>query len=594
MGPVYERFLGFLPGWTLLTSLVAVAAWLALRQFQPRLEGPPVGWSNCWCHFLHAPLNLRRDWSWLTAGCGVLLLLTDYHGFTQGFFRWDDFAFIQDARGNMPLPELLRMYHSDHSMPLFRLWVSGVVDLMGPSASASQLAGAFNLVNYLTCLGVLLAGACLLAECSVRRISAICYCLFAWFWPGWGEFTTGFFTLIVYPQTFVCGALSITTLLRYLRGGAIGWMLAGLFCALLACGLDISGIWVFPAIGGFTWAVGGWRSRRVRLLASWLLLAFGLAAYYHLVWFHHPFEGREFVQNPRGQTVNHSLVSNLITHFWRIPLAVASGVGGTLLSTITPGFLGMTAPQFSGNTLRCAPVYATEALVLAGTAWVGWRNARRLVSTDRLLLLAFVLPVFIIIGMIGVARVHGLDLPGSLWPTKYFCLPQAWAVLAAVFLLDRTALSTPAAAQRTARWIAGAVIAGVWLVATFWYLERALAINAARIPAGRQGNTAVAERRRADFDTFQRDIEMLARRTGRNQIDVPPPLGFYWAHPFLEFGFGPVLGGTYLFTDLLSVAPVTGITLRECPRAEVPPQTLKAIEEIPALQRVFDPTPPSP
>jgi hypothetical protein len=536
---------------------------------------------------------LSRDWGWLTAGCGALLLLTDYRGFTHGFFRWDDFAFIQDARGTLPLPELLRMYHNDHSLPLFRLWVSGVVALMGPSATASQLASAFNLVNYLTCLAVLLAGASLLTACAVRRVAAICFCFFAWFWPGWGEFTTGFYTLIVYPQTFVCGALSIMMLLRFLRGRKTGWLLAGLFCVLLACGLDISGIWVFPAIGGFAWTVGGWRNRRVHMLAPWLFLTFGLVAYYHIVWFHHPFAGREFVQNPRGQTVNHSLVCNLTTHFWRLPFAMVSGVGGTLLSAITPGFLGMTAPQFYGNALRCAPIYAIEALALAGSVWTGWRNAHLLAPTDRRLLFALVLPVFVLIGMTCVARVQSLDLPGSLWPTKYFCVPQVWAVLAAVFLLDRTVLSTPARAQRAARWIAGAVIAGFWLLVSFWYLERALAIDAARIPAGRQGNTALAVRRRADFDVFQRDIETLARRIGRQQIDIPPPLGLYWAHPCLEFGFDSVLGGTYLFTDLLSVAPSTGITLRERPRAEIPPVTLQAIEQIPTLKRVFDSTPPN-
>lgn len=591
-GPVYGRFLDFLPGWSLLTGAVAVTAWLALRRFQPRLEGEPAGRGERGVRHLYAPLDLRRDWRWLVPACAGLLLVTDWQGFTNGFFRWDDFAFIQDAREQLPLTTLLNQYHNDHSLPLFRLWVSGLVAWGGPAATADQLARLFNAVNYLTCLGVLSAGAALLAACGARRITAICFCLFAWFWPGWGEFTTGFYTLIVYPQTLAAGLLACALVVAYLRGGPAGWMGAGLACALISAGLDVSGVWVFFALAGFAWALGGWSNPAVRRFAPWLLLAFGLAAYYHLVWFHHPYSAREFVQNPFGQDVNHSLATNLTTHFWRLPLATASGLGGTLLSAVTPAFIGLLAPQFYGQALRSAPVYAMELLALGAVAWAGWRGAARLTAANRRLLLAFALPVAVLIGMLVVARVQSLDLPASFWPTKYICLPQVWVVLAAVFLLDRIALVTPAAAQRAARWIAAAVIAGAWLCASFWHLERALAIDPGWRPSGRQGNTAAAALRRADFATFQRDIEELARRTGRRQLAVPPPHGIYWSHPYLECGTNPVRGATYLFTDLLAIAPATGITLQESPPAEIPADTLQAIAAIPTLRPVFDPAPP--
>jgi len=229
----------------------------------------------------------------------------------------------------------------------------------------------------------------------------------------------------------------------------------------------------------------------------------------------------------------------------------------------------MTAPQFYGNALRCAPIYAIEALALAGSVWTGWRNAHLLAPTDRRLLFALV--------SAGI-RPHRNDLRSPRAESRLAGFSLANQILLRAPGVGRAGrrfsprphrLVHPARAQRAARWIAGAVIAGFWLLVSFWYLERALAIDAARIPAGRQGNTALAVRRRADFDVFQRDIETLARRIGRQQIDIPPPLGLYWAHPCLEFGFDSVLGGTYLFTDLLSVAPSTGITLRERPRAEI-------------------------
>jgi len=592
-GQVYHKFLSFLPIWLLTTFLVALAAWLALRRFKPTLKNPSAkGSSERLSRFLFAPLKFRNDWAWLAGSCSLLLLATDYHGFTQAFFRWDDFSFIQATRETPSLPQLLNMYHSDHSLPLFRLWVSGLVALVGSDASAAELARAFNVVNYLTCLAVLLSGAALLARCAVHRITAVCFCLFAWCWPGWGEFTTGFYTLIVYPQTLVCGFTAITLLLHYLRTGLTCWLISGVTCTILACGLDVSGVWVFPAIGGFLWAVGNWRSHTVRRLFPWLLLAFALCAYYHLVWFKHPFSGRELVQNPSGQALNHSLLANLTVHAWKLPLSIVSGLGGTLLSEITPGFFGLAAPQFYGNFLRGTPIYLAEVLTLGGTGWLVWRHRNYLSSADRRWLAALAFPMLVLISMTSIARVHGLDLPGTLWPTKYLCLPQAWAVLAAVFLLDRVALRSPESAATAARWLAGALVAGIWLVSSFWYLERTLEIPTARRPAGRQGNTEAAIRRRAEFTTFQHNIEELAERIGRKQIDVPPPDGIYWAHPNLEFGYGAKLGGTYLFTDLLSVAPVSGITLRERPRNEVDADILSAIDGMPTLQRVFDPTPP--
>jgi hypothetical protein len=593
LGPVYQRFFHFVPSWMFVTAVTALGAYLACRQIRPQLSGPVQGLVARLCRTLYSQLDLGRDWFWFACGCGILLLSIDYHGFTQGFFRLDDFAFIQDARERMPFLRLLNLYHNDHSLPLFRLWVSGIVSLLGPSASPAELARAFNIVNYVTCLGVLLGGIVFLSECAARRITAICFCIFAWSWPGWGEFTTGYYTLIVYPQTLVLGLASTTMVLRFLRSGELGWMLASVACALLASGLDISGMWVFPAVVGFAWMAGGWQNHSVRRLAPWLLVAFVLGAYYHLLWLKHPFEGREFEQNPSGWAVSRSIIDNLTMHFWRLPLAFASGVGGTFTSTIIPGFLGMFAPKFYGNAVRSVPVYVAEAMVLAGVGWLGWRQAGSLSPGNRRLFAAIGLPVLILIGMTSVARADELNQPGSFWPTKYFCVPHAWAALAAVFLMDRTALGSPDKAQRSARWIAIAVIGSIWMLASHWYLERALAIHAAYQPAGREGNVAAARLRREDYAVFLRDIETLSVRCQQKQLAVPSPDGMYWAHPFLEFGYDPKRGGTYRFTDLLSVAPVLGVTLQERPLKEIPPSTLRAIEGIPSLKRVFDPNPPA-
>lgn len=593
-GDVYARFGAFLPRWAAVTLAAAVAAWLVLRRFRPALDATATRWSDrvagCW----HAPLQFRRDWYWLVPGAVLLLLATDFPGFTQGFFRWDDFSFIEVAREPRTVLEQMRMYHSDHSLPLFRLWVAALVKFAGPAATPDQLAGAFNAVNFASGLGVVLGGIILLAEFGVRRMTAVCYALVAWLWPGWGEMTTGFYTLIVYPQTLVAGLGAIVAVVRYVRGHSRAWLVTGLLFFVVAGGLDVSGVWVFFAIGGFALAVGGWRHPRVWQAGLWFGAAFCVVAYYHLVWFHHPFAERELVQNPRGLVVSQGLVANLVHYFPRLALIVPSGLGATILSPFIPGFAGLLAPAFQGNWMRSLPLYVAELGALGGVLWLLWRQLPRFASPDRRTFAALAFPVLVVIGMTCIARAHALNYPASLWPTKYFCVPQAWAALAGAFFLDRAVLAEPEVARRGAPWIAGALGGACWLAGTFWHLERALAIEPAWLPAGRQGNTAALWQRRAEYGRFLQNIEELSRLTGRKQIDVPPPLGMYWAHRALEYGYDPQAGGTYAFPDLLAVAPRSGITLRVRPRREVPPEVLRAIDQIPGLARVFDPTPPNP
>lgn len=594
MGPVYQRFFEFAALWAVLTAVLGLGVWLVFRRLQPpdlACTSPKAG-DRAW-RFFYAPLSLRHDWLWLIPGCAALLLATDYFSFTQGFFRWDDFSFLQVATEDRPLAKMLSLYHNDHSLPLFRLWVWALVTWAGPHSTTDELASLFNVFNYLTCLGALLGGVTLLSVCEARRITAVCFCVFAWVWPGWGEFTTGFFTLIAYPQALVCGLFAAASCVHAFKGqGRWPFLLAGLLCALLAAGIGISGVWVFFAIGGFAFAFGGWKNRAVHRLAPWLLLCFGLVAYYHLVWFHHTPEPRELVQNPLGRSVNHSLIGNALDHFWRLPLATLSGLGGTLLSIFTPGFLGMIAPQFYGNWLRSSPVYLTELGVLVATIYYTWRQALRLSPADRRLLVAFAWPILVIIGMTVIARVQSLDLPGTFWPTKYLCLPQTWAVLFFVFLMDRVVLSNPGHARRAARWIFLSLITAGWLITTFWFMEKSLGIHTARRPAGRQGNAEAALMRRDDFQQFQNNIQELARLTGRQSLEIPTPDGFYWAHPYLEYGYDSVLGGTYQFTDLMAAAPDSGITLNVRPREEIPADVLNAIQEIPGLPGMFNATAP--
>ena len=114
---------------------------------------------------------------------------------------------------------------------------------------ASALAAIFNLANFLTYLGVLLAGCWLLAELSARRVTLAAFALFAWLWPGWGEFTSGLYTISVYPQTMIFGFAAVALWLRGMPGPARGWIGLSLLAAAGSASLDISGVWIFPGPG---------------------------------------------------------------------------------------------------------------------------------------------------------------------------------------------------------------------------------------------------------------------------------------------------------------------------------------------------------
>jgi len=116
----------------------------------------------------------------------LLLLATDYHGFTQGFFRWDDFSFIQDAGNAIATP--IAQHVSQRSLHAIVSGCGWQACSHGSGPPHRRLNSHGCSISRTTYLPSCAAGRCaLLAACSVRRITAVCFCLFAWFWPGWGR-----------------------------------------------------------------------------------------------------------------------------------------------------------------------------------------------------------------------------------------------------------------------------------------------------------------------------------------------------------------------------------------------------------------------
>jgi hypothetical protein len=588
VGTISSRLAHFFPRWGALTALgllVAVATAMIWRQRRP---APFVEPGSLLADYLLGRPDRLRDWILILLGCVGLLLAFDFHGFTRGFFREDDFAFVQDAREALPLSQQIGLYHADHSLPLYRVEVWSLVRLCGPRARAWDLAAAFNTVNFLTYLGVLLGGCWVLAELSARRAILAAFCLLVWLWPPWGEFTSGFYTISVYPQTLVFGFAAVAAELRGMRSSRGSWLGLSILAATVSAGLDISGVWVFPALAAFAWSARARPGRKTPVGFLFALAAvFALAAAYHLVLAQHPLAGRELVQNPGANLLAFGRPRIALLLSWKTVRGVISGLGGTLLSAVAP-----PAVQVLNRNFGAHPGYGTvlvwaDLAATLGTGAVLWRYARKLEPPDQRVFLAVLWPVVLLVGMPVAARPGIVTVPGLLWPTKYLAVPYSWLVLAGVFLVDRLGFGGPTRSGQTLRRLAAIACIGVWLTVSQWGLERSLALTFAWFPGGRYHNSHLAARRRADFAAFQGDLERLASLTGTPTLALPPPNGGFVHFPYLEQGSSLVHGSNYIFTDLLAVAPNVPIKIIAAPAESISPATWEALRRIPDLDAFF-------
>ena len=250
IGPVYQKLVVVGAVWGLFTILLVL--------FVGVTTGPIlVRWpalSRVLSEFAFGRVQTRMEWLAVATGCGVLLAISDFHGFSIGFFRYDDFAFVQDARDGPDILEYLGLYHNDHALPLFRIEIMALVMLCGKAFSAFQLASLFNTLAALTFFGLLLSGCWLLSGLDVRRLGIACFCVVLWMWPSWGEFTSGFYTILIYPQTVVFGFISIGSVLHAIRTRSRGLWVLALITSAAAPLVDVSGVWVFPILLAIVWA----------------------------------------------------------------------------------------------------------------------------------------------------------------------------------------------------------------------------------------------------------------------------------------------------------------------------------------------------
>lgn len=447
-----------------------------------------------------------------------------------------------------------------------------MVRLAGPAADAGQLAAWFNGLAFLSCLALLLSSGWLLHELGGSRVAIHLLVFALWLWPGWGEFTAGYYTLLAYVQVQALAAASVAAVLRARASPA--WFAGSFAFAGLAMALNISGVLAATASLVANLAIHrrdgrGHRLHRLGLLA--LLLAFVVV--YLLVAQREPTE-RERVQNPVGTMLGTSIAERLRDAGAAALPAVLAGPGGTALNLGLPTFLqrgvetGSLPPRWRWS------LFGLELALTVGLFALAARQWGRLAPQDRRLSLALAATAAAALAMVIVARAHyASTVPVSLWHAKYLLMPTCWLCLASFFVLDRRRDIAPLASSGIGPVAFALAVAGPWFAVSIQQAEKALLPMTITYSArGRWGNVENAKTRRTEHARLMKELENLRAAEDAREVLLPTPESwqdeFFRQFPSLEWAtdFTP-RGVTHLFADMPAAAPRYGLRVRWQPVA---------------------------
>jgi len=555
-GEAYARFWESLPSWsawTLVFIMAIAGSVLIMQRSELVLNGVRDAWISA---------KPGTKGTLYVLWCLFVPLLFDGSRFANGFVRQDDFSFLQVVRENDRLLPQLLLHHNDHALPLFRYQVWLIVKLAGPDIGAVGLAHWVNGLIFFSCTGLLLAGTWLLRELNCSALARFVFPFLLWLWPGWGEFTAGFFTYVIYVQVVACGTASAAAACRYFRNGSRAWGALSLLFIVLAVGINTSGYSAFAIAGVFCLCdFASQREARSLKFLGGLLVTFLLLQIFFYVAFSHPYSPRELVQNPTGKSLSSLDLPVNRTAFLPVVLALLSGLGGVILGYVAPIFL-----QFYNARLSPNMVFALTGLQLAVfvalTCWF-WPSFKRLGAKDRILAVGLGICMLSTVGMLALARPHHLvATPIFLWHPKYLVFSISWLCLGGVFLADRCRLFQSPRPRPVATRCVFLLLVGMWFTYSIWSCERALLPGpTAYIPRGRYGNEVTAKARFEQYQAVMKQLKALAEEQAAGRwVELPYPEkwseAFFKTYTLLEWGgdFTP-RGVTHLFWDMPAADP---------------------------------------
>jgi hypothetical protein len=494
---------------------------------------------------MQVPRGLRQ-WFMIILGCLLVVLVFDLSGFLHGFFRLDDFEYLRVVRQENIFRQLL-LPHGGHSLPFFRVEMLALATVSGPTPPL------FNFVNLTTCVALLATGCWLLVEMGVGWLGLAAFVGLNWFWPGWGDFTAGYFSLLDYVQGYALGFAAIAALLRTATTGRRLWLAMAFVLATAALGVGLVSTWVLPAM--LTFAAANWSARGgATVLLRPFVIGFAMVTVAFTVCNLLIFRHGEFLGPDMGGP------SHPAGMLW----SLLSGVGGVMLYTLLPVQAG------SLNTGGLVHVLEIGAIGLG--LWPVLRLWPRLDRTNRRLLLAAVVTLLVQIAMIVIAR-RPL-LAGFYWSAKWTAMAHCTFVIIVALVVDRCVRLAPRGGEPVVKWAAAFFLVGLWAAVATPHL-----LDAMGAPVSRANNVRNAISRRTDFDRLSASIERLAFLSKQRPVTLPPcsPDCFDRVFPRLE-GYSLAQVASVLPADLIRIAPQSG----------PPAAPLRAlIANIPDLRRLY-------
>lgn len=545
-GPGMEGAGRVLPGLFLSETLLLLCAAGVARLVARVCERASAA---AWAAAARVSRQRPRGWHpWLViiGGCLVIVLAFDLPGFVHGFFRLDDFELLRIVRQEDFSRQLL-LPHGGHSFPLFRGEMYALATVSGPSPML------FNAVNLATCVALLAAGCWLLAELQVGWLGLGTFVCINWFWPGWGDFTAGYYSLLIYVQGLTLGMAALAALLRAAATNSKPWLVAAFIFAGAASGLDLANAWTLPALVLF--AAAAWPTRDAagsllrRFVIGFATITTAFAAW-NLVIFR------------QGGFLDPAMAG---------PASLA-GVLGSLLPSAGGVMLYTFLPVQAGSLNTGGLVYGLEFAAIALWTWISFRLALRLGRTDRRLLLALGATLLVQIAMIAVARRPVLT--GFYWPAKWTAMAHCTFAIMVAFAVDRGVRLAPRGGEPVVKCAAAVFLAGLCAA-----VATPLLLNAMGAPVSRANNVRNAVCRRLDFNRLSASVVRLATALHEQPVILPPcPTNrFNQVFPRLE-GYSLSQVACALPAGLVRIAPQP---------FPLPPQMRTAITRIPDLRRLY-------
>ncbi len=492
-----------------------------------------------------------------------------------GFFRQDDFSFLQVAREFPNLGSQIFLRHNDHTYPLYRLQVWGLTQLAGPMADAGCLAGWFNGLTLVTCLSLLLSMGWLLHELGGSKRTVYLMIFGLWVWSGWGEFTSGYYTLAVYLQVQALAAAAAAAALR----GRVksGWFAISLLFVGLALALNSSGVVAFVAASMFSLALPTQeKSRQVIFYRMGLGVIFLIFCLSYLFISHHPPAPRELVQNPSGVMLESSIFTTWREKAHVILPTFFTAIGGTAINGIIPTFLQFRADALMANLPVRRFLFVIELAVTAGLVALGWRGLKQLCRQEQRFGIVLATVWIATLAMVVLARgQYAAAYPAVLWNAKYMVMPVSWFCLLVFYTLDRVGATVPRPHPWLTRFAFFLIPIGLWMVFSFWQAEKALLPDPISYsPRGRWGNVENAKKRRIDYAQVMKDLVSMQSAASGAGVVLPPTntweVEFFREYPCLEWGTDVrPRGVTYLFADLPAATPVLSMNIKYKPVLEM-------------------------